>query len=252
MSKEKNGSKNWKSLYQMGGIAALLAAVIFRRNLSAEVSLFSSIQPPQFAGDWFVLLSEHPLLGLTYLNLFDLVEYTLVGLMFLALYAVLRKTARSWMMIAVVFGLLGVGLNFASNQAIAMLSLSGQYMAANSEVVQTMSLAAGQSLLAQSQGSAAYASLFFISLAGLITSILMLRSTFFNRTAGVLGLLANGIMLLYFIVLPITPTLMVLPFVLSAPFRVAWYVVVGIRLLKLSRGQVAVECVSSALFHGRN
>ena len=125
MSKEKNLPKRWRSLMQVGGIAALLAAILFRRNLSAEVSLFSSIQPPQFAGDWFVLLYQHPLLGLTYLNLFDLVEYALVGLMFLALYTALKKTNRSWMTIAVVLGLLGVGMNFASNQAYAMLSLSG-------------------------------------------------------------------------------------------------------------------------------
>jgi hypothetical protein len=231
----ENTPERWRSLYRVAGIAALLAAIVFRRNLSAEVSLFSSIQPPQFAGDWFVLLDQHPLLGLTYLNLFDLVEYTLVGVIFLACYAALRKINRSWMTIAVVFGLLGVGLNFASNQAFAMLSLSGNYMLVN-RIASNLYLAAGEALLAQSQGTAANSSLFFVSLAGLILSILMLRSTVFNRVSGILGILANGIMLLYFFILLIAPTLLVLPFVLSAPFRVAWYVLVGVRLLKLSRG----------------
>ena len=109
-------------------------------------------------------------------------------------------------------------------------------MLVSSELASNLYLAAGEALLAQCEGTAAYASLFFVSLAGLIISILMLRSTVFNRAAGILGVLANGIMLVYFIVLPIAPSLMVLPFVLSAPFRVTWYVVVGLRLLKLSRG----------------
>jgi hypothetical protein len=234
-SKVKPASKRWQSLYRVGGIAALLAAIVFRRNLSAEVSLISPIQPPQSAVDWFILLYEHPLLGLTYMNLFDLLEYLLVGLMFLAVYVVMKKNHRSWMTIAVLIGWVGVGLNYSSNQAFAMLALSGKYMVVSSDFASNMYLAAGEALLAQSNGSAAYASLFFVSLAGLVMSIIMLQSSLFSRLTGVLGILANGIMLLYFIVLPIAPSLLVLPFVLSAPFRVVWYILVGLRLLKFTR-----------------
>ena len=34
----------WRTLYKIGGIAALLAAVLFRRNIGAEVSLFTGVE----------------------------------------------------------------------------------------------------------------------------------------------------------------------------------------------------------------
>ena len=61
---------NWKPLYRTGAVAALTAALLFRRNIDAEVSLFTNIeaipiramiqpQPPQPTatagpGRWFM------------------------------------------------------------------------------------------------------------------------------------------------------------------------------------------------------
>ena len=36
----------WKSLYRVGGLAALIAGVLFRRNIAAEIGLFSQHTPP--------------------------------------------------------------------------------------------------------------------------------------------------------------------------------------------------------------
>ena len=58
---------NWQGLYRVGGVAALLAGILFRRNLSAEIGLFSQIESPVAVGDWFELLQSHRLLGLAYL-----------------------------------------------------------------------------------------------------------------------------------------------------------------------------------------
>jgi hypothetical protein len=71
--------------------------------------------------------------------------------------------------------------------------------------------------------------------AGLILSIIMLRSRRFSKAAALTGLLANGIILTYFPVLGLAPALLVLPFVLSAPFRVAWYFLSALNLFKLAR-----------------
>jgi len=66
---------DWKSLYRFGGVAALMAGVIFRRNLGPEISLFSVQKQPDTIIDWFTLLQNNRLLGLSYLNLFDMVDY---------------------------------------------------------------------------------------------------------------------------------------------------------------------------------
>jgi hypothetical protein len=86
----------WKSLYRVGGVAALIAGVLFRRNIAAEIALFGSRPSPVTVSDWFTLLQSDRLLGLSYLNVFDVVNYALVGLMFLALYAVLKRANKGY------------------------------------------------------------------------------------------------------------------------------------------------------------
>ncbi len=49
----------WKTLFRAGGMAALLAAILFRRNIGAEVSLFTGVAAiPHSAADWYALFAE--------------------------------------------------------------------------------------------------------------------------------------------------------------------------------------------------
>lgn len=171
------------------------------------------------------------------LNLFDLVNYALVGLIYLALYGALRRTDKGWMAIATTFGLVGVAVYFASNQAFAMLSLSEQYTAATTDVNRSMILAAGQALLAINnpgavqQGTGITISLFLVTLAGLIISIIMLTSSIFSKATAIVGILAHGFGLGYFIALALAPAIYALPPSISAVFRLVWTILIGTRLL---------------------
>jgi hypothetical protein len=243
---EKNmNSENsaWKSLYRIGGIAALLAVFVFRRNLGAELWAFNGFglftvpeTMPARAAEWFALLQSDSFVGLTLLNIFDLVEYALLGLIFLAACAALWQTSRSATLLATVCGLAGIIVYFASNQAFAMFALSEQYAAAITEAQHAGFLAAGEALLAlHEHGTGIYISLFLVLLAGLIISVVMLNSNVFSKATAVTGILANGFNLAYFIVLPCAPTLLALPFVLAAPFRITWYFLIVIKLFKLGK-----------------
>ena len=136
----------WKGLFRVGGIAALMAGLVFRRNLGAELTLLKEsglitagpTTPPATVLAWFMLLQSDPLVGLTWLNVFDLVNYALVGVMFLALFAALRRVNRSAMASATALGLIGIAIYFASNQALALLSLSDQYAAATTAAQRSM------------------------------------------------------------------------------------------------------------------
>jgi hypothetical protein len=103
-----------------------------------------------------------------------------------------------------------------------------------------MFLAAGEALLAINnpgaiyQGTGIYTSLFLVLLAGLIISIVMLRNGIFSRATAYTGVLANGFGLSYFIALAFVPTIYALPTILSAPFRVVWYVLIARKLFQLS------------------
>ena len=238
----------WRGLYIAGGVVALIAVVFFRRNFGTEMVAFGgfgfwnvpAVHPSTAAG-WFTLLRDDPFVGLLLFDVIDLVNYALVGLILLALYAALHRAGRSAMAIATAFGLVGVAVYLASNHAFAMLSLSERHAAATTDAQRAMFLAAGEALLAIYnpgaiyQGTGYYVGYSLVLLAGLIISIVMLRSRVFNRATACAGILANALALTDFLVLAFAPALYGLPTVASALFRVAWMVLIALGLFRLGR-----------------
>jgi hypothetical protein len=239
---------SWKTLFYVGGIAALLAVLIFRRNFGVELLTFNGFGlfevpevTPISAGDWLVLMQNNWFVGLAAFGLFDLVNYLLVGLIFLALYGALKQTNKSVIIIAAFFGFVGIAVYIATNQAFSMLTLSHRYAEAMTEAQRVMYLAAGEALLANfnpgtiEQGTGYYLSLLLVLLAGLLISSVMLQSTVFNKVTAYAGILANAIGLGYFVALIFAQEMLWLPPSLSAPFRMTWYILISIQLFKLGR-----------------
>jgi hypothetical protein len=230
-------------LYKAGSVAALMAAVIFRRNLDAEwmalrgAGILTSglSSAPSAIEDWFSLLQHHQLLGLTLLNLFDLVNFSLVGMIILTLFVVLKPFSPSWMVGAAALGFVGVAAYFASNQAFTMLWLSKQYAAASTDAQRAAFLAAGQAVLAIHKnasyaGSGIYLSFLLVCLAGLIISVVMLHSELFSKSTAYFGILAHGSGLTYYIVLIFAPSIVFIPISISAIFLLVWYLLVSRQL----------------------
>ncbi len=238
----------WMSLYKVGGVAALIAGILFRRNIAAEIGLFSQQTPPGTVKDWFALLQSNRFLAFTYLNIFDVVNYALLGLMFLALYVALKRANKSCMAIATIVALVGIVVYLASNTAFSLLSLSDQYAVATNEAQKSVLLAAGQALLAINRfsvgshpGSGGYASLLLLAVAGLITSVVMLRSNVFNRITAYVGILASVLDLAYcttfVFVSSVDPATLAIYFIPAAGFfLMIWHVLIGWRLYRLGTG----------------
>jgi hypothetical protein len=213
--------------------------VLFRRNIGAEVSLFTGVEAiPHSAADWYALLQGSPFVGLSFLAVFDLANYALVGLMFLALAAALWQTQKSASAIAIASGLVGIAVSFAANISLTMLSLSQQYAATPRSSPQAALLAAGQTVLATKDplavypATGAYVSLLLIALAGLLFSVIMLRS---NRATAVVGLLASGCDLAYCLTVFFAPSLRVFLLAAGGLFWMIWHLLVARVLLKRSR-----------------
>jgi len=243
--KTENVEPALKSLYWIGGAAALLAAVIFRRNIGAEVSLFSQTAFPQTVLGWFQLLQTNRLVGLSYLNLFDVVNYGLLGLMFLSLYWLLKPVNKGDMTLAAALGLAGMTVSFATNSSLSMLSLSDQYMAATSPDQQAALLAAGWAMLAMSgqtgvisQSTGAYTGFLLMALARLFASLAMRHSNIFPRSCSYLGIAASILDLIYCLAVVIVSNevallvgLGTLP--LAGVLIMIWHFWIGWKLIKL-------------------
>jgi hypothetical protein len=194
------------------------------------------MEPPSSAFDWFVLLQDSQFLGLILLDLFDIVNYVLVGLIFLALYGALRRANKVATTVATASCLVGVAVYMASNQAFAMLALSDQYAVASTEAMRATFLAAGEALLAIHNPAGIHLGLLLVALAGLIASVVMLQSRVFGKATAILGLVANSLVLTYYVALPLVPTIAFLFPAASAPFRLLWYILIAWRLFQLGRG----------------
>ncbi len=229
----------WKPLYRIGAVAALTTALLFRRNIGAEVSLFTGADAiPVSAADWYALLQTSPFVGLAFLAFFDLANYALEGIVFLALGAAFWQTHKSMAALALGGGLVGIAVSFAANISLTLFSLGRQYAAATSEAQRAALLTAGQSLLATndpavaSPGTGVWVSLLLIALAGLLLSVLMLRV---HRVTGIVGLLASGCDLVYCLTFAFSPVLQIVLMSSGGALWMVWHLLVARALLKRAR-----------------
>jgi hypothetical protein len=225
-----------KSLYKLGGVAALIVVVL----TLAEIVGHSIYPLPATANDWFMLFQSNPITGLLDYWGLEVPMYAMFVLVFLALYVVLRETNQSAMAIALIFVLLGAGIFFATNNPFTMLSLSNQHAAATTDAQRAAFLAAGEAVLANTGQRAVggfNVGLFLVSIAGLLVSAVMLQSDSFSKSTAYVGILAYGLSLADYLRQALTQSAVVALLVIlsGALLLVIWYVLVGRRLYQLGR-----------------
>ena len=223
-----------KSLYRVGGAAALIAAMFALTQIIIEIIGvgFMHIEVPTTIIGWFLLLQSQTLLGLTELTMFQIPAFIFCVPAFLALYVALKRSNGAYVMVATALAFLGIAVYISSNTVFSMLSLSGQYAAATTDEQRSMLLAAGQAMLAIYQGISVNVGLFLFMVAILMVSGIMLRSNIFDSATAYVGILAGVVALAYYISSAFTQMAI---FILEAAgiFFVVWVILVGRRLIQL-------------------
>jgi hypothetical protein len=246
---EKNGKLSLdavrEGIYKIGGAAALICALMYLVTLGIYIPANRAGPPPGNVLEWFTLFQTGPFTGLFFLGLADVVIMILWGPMSLALYKALKQSSKSWSMIAVIFVFVGMTVYLATNAAFSMLSLSHQYAAATLETEKSMYLAAGQAILAVSEGTGGrFAGMPLAWLAGLILSVLMLRSKAFNKATALVGILGLGLLILsvpFAVYTTSGSTTALLSAITAVTYigggllSLAWYILVGLKLARLGR-----------------
>jgi fumarate reductase subunit D len=215
---------NFKSLYKLGGAAALITAMI----MPLQIIIYIAFPPPSTVIGFFSLFQENGLLGLLALDLLIIIDQILLVPIILALYAALKRANESFMAIALTIYIIGIVTYFTSNTVFEMLSLSNQYAVATTDAQRSMLLAAGQVMLAIYQGTAFSLSYILLALSGIIFSAVMLRSNIFSKVTAYAGILAGVIALGLFV-----PKIGIFISIFSILFYEIWYILIARRLFQL-------------------
>jgi hypothetical protein len=139
----------------------------------------------------FTLLHSDRLAGLMSLELQMLLVQPVMVLTAFALYAALKQVNESFALLALALGIMGNLLMFNARPVNELVYLSDRYISTTSEIMKSQYLAAGESYLALYEGTAFTAATVFISVAGVINALLMLKSRYFHKAAGLLGVVSS-------------------------------------------------------------
>jgi hypothetical protein len=224
----------WKKLYQIAGAAALITVAF----IPIQIVVFLAWPPPGYEPTsaavigWFALFHKNRLVGLLAMDLLLIVDEALAIPIALALYLALRRANESLMLVATTLSMTAIAAYFASNTAVSMLSLSGQYAAATTEAEKSLLVGAGQVLMAIYTGTAFHLSYVLGSVALLMVSTVMLRSNVFSKATAYAGILASVIGLGLYV-----PKIGLYLSILSVPFIAIWDILLGRRFFRLARGK---------------
>lgn len=182
------GDSRWRDLYRLGGVTALVIAVL----MLGELVVYALLPRPKTALAHFEVFQDNWLKGLLTLDLLGMLAYLLFIPTILAFYVSLRRTSEAAMAVATVLFFLGIADFFATNTAFPVLTLSREYAAATSDVDRARMLAAGQAMFTLFNENAFLVSYVIVSAAWLMIGAVMLRSSVFSRLTAWSGLLAGA------------------------------------------------------------
>ena len=227
---------NWKSLYTIGAAAVLLQLATTLALIVITAALGTK---PLTAQEYFAVYQESKLAGVLrddFTSLFIIALY--LGTI-PALYFALRKVNAAYTTLAALFALVGVAVCFATHSGFSMLHLSDQYAAATTDAQRAQFLAAGEAIIAADMwnSSGAYMSGILLQGAGVILSLVMLRSKDFSKITAYAGLLGNGFDLIQHILHPFAPAISSAIILFMGLFYLAWFPMLARDLLKLGRNK---------------
>jgi hypothetical protein len=240
MTPASNHQSQWNAIYKIGGLAAIGAVLVGVAEIVITFLPGGNV-PHETVLDWFTLFQENPFMGLRNLGLLNIFLNALGILTYFALYAVHRENPyRSHAALATIVSFIGISVFFATNRAFPMLALSQQYAAATSDAQRAMLEAAGQSMLlvGQSHTPGTFLGFFLVELAGVLISLVILRSQVFSKAAAYVGIMGFTMLLVFeffasFVagLSAVTMTLAMFGGLLS----MAWYIMIARRLFQLAK-----------------
>lgn len=232
----------WKNLYRVGGAAALAMLVIYLVELVVVITVGL---PPTTVEGYFALFQNNRSVGLLRSFSLDIIATFLHGPLFIALFFALRRNLKTYsaLVIAMILAFIEMAVYFTSNTVFSLLYLSDQYTTAASDAQRSMFLTAGQTMLAINNGTGLFMAFTLYAVAGLIISVIMLRSNTFSKVTAYAGIIGNVLQLgpppgygpaIFFKIDPILIGI-------GGVFLMVWLFLIARRLFQLGSGALKEE-----------
>lgn len=238
----ESSEANWKSLYKIAGVAALLAVVVASIDMFLTFLPAGAEQPGTMTAiDWFALFQTSWFFGLRNLGLLpNILTLFLLIPVFLALYAVHRHIYPAYAALAMVLSSVGTAIYLSNNAAFPMLTLSTKYASAATDTERALLAAAGEAILAHGEDftPGVFMGFLFGELAIIVISFVMLQGGVFSKAAAYAGML-GGVSLTIFTVwstfVPVLFNVSMLLAMIGGLASIAWYILTAYRLFQLGR-----------------
>lgn len=221
---------SWKELYTIGGITCILNITIIVMGVIAYF-IWPYLPGYTTTEQIFSVIQEDSLAGLISLDFFLVIGNLFTILLILAMYVSLKHINGGYALIALVLGLIGMTLIIPARPIVEMFTLSDLYANAASDAIRSQYLAAGEALLSLFDGTSFATNNVFGAISLLISSLLMLRSPIFGKTAGWTGIISNAVVLGFWI--PGSTGLILL--FLSLPGYIIWYFLLAPKFFHMGR-----------------
>jgi hypothetical protein len=207
-AKSMNNAAQWKSVYLLGAVAAVLSLVAVIADILIGTSTGGDLSAlPQTAVERFAQFQQNPWLGLYNLDLLNTINQLISIPVYFALYAAHRRTNEPYALFAMIVFLVGTTVFVTANIALPMLELSGKYAAATAESQKVLLAAAGEAMLATGVhgGMGVFLGFLLSTIAALLMSLVMLQGRIFSRINSYLGIAGNALMLVYVVLVTFAP-----------------------------------------------
>lgn len=179
-------------VFRLGAAAAVVALLLVLLDIIISMGGGDASPHTFTAIDWFKMYQDNSLTGLRMLGLINVMSLTICIPLYLAFYFAHSKVCGTYAALALILYLVGVAIYISNNAAIPMYVLSNKYAAASTEAQRVMLASAGEAIVAKSVDftPGSFIGFFFTEIAGLILSIIILRSRIFSRVAAYSGIMS--------------------------------------------------------------
>ena len=174
--------------------ATVLLMILMVLIIPVQIIVYVISPPPQSVSEIYRLYQENPLAGLVSMDLLLLFNNIILIFLYTTLFLMLVREQTSFVILGMIFEIIGLAVYFPTNPAFEMLKLSRLFLKAE-KAEQIIYLAAGEGMMASYVGTAYITYYLFNGFALLLFSYSVMKSSQFDRITGIWGLIAGILML---------------------------------------------------------